>query len=72
MRCLVPNDKTHPAFGEALRRAAGAGVLIAARECRVLPGEITIAGEIPVFPDGIPGQTTGNPPGQKPLWRTEG
>lgn len=72
MRCLVPNDKTHPAFGEALRRAAGAGVLIAARECRVLPGEITIAGEIPVFPDGIPGQTTGNPPGRKPLWRTEG
>lgn len=35
-----PNDRTHPAFGEALRRAADQGVEVLARQCAVSPGEI--------------------------------
>lgn len=37
-----PNDKTHPAFGEALRKAEAAGVSILAVDCLVKPGSITI------------------------------
>lgn len=62
MKYLVPNEKTHPAFGEALRKAAKAGVKIIARECSVQPGSIWIAGEIPVFPNGRPDETNGNLP----------
>lgn len=32
---FAPNDRTHPAFGEALRRAASAGVGVAAYDCLV-------------------------------------
>ncbi|MBE6989542.1 MAG: DNA/RNA nuclease SfsA [Ruminococcaceae bacterium] len=39
---LSPNDATHPAFGAALRRAAEAGVHIAAYSCRVTPDSIQI------------------------------
>ena len=35
-----PNDATDPAFGSALRRAAKAGVEIAAIDCRVRPDEV--------------------------------
>lgn len=35
-----PNDRTHPAFGEALRRAADQGVEVLARQCAVSPGEV--------------------------------
>ena len=35
-----PNDRTHPAFGEALRRAAAGGVEVLAYECRVSPDQI--------------------------------
>jgi len=34
---LEPNDRTHPQFGEALRRAAAAGVEIRAVDCIVTP-----------------------------------
>ena len=34
---FAPNDVTHPAFGEALRRAAAAGVTVLARGCPVTP-----------------------------------
>ena len=35
-----PNDRTHPAFGAALRHAAEAGVEVLAMECRVTPEEL--------------------------------
>lgn len=43
-----PNDRTHPAFGAALRRARDAGVEIFARSCRVTPDSLEIAGSVPV------------------------
>lgn len=44
-----PNDATHPAFGQALRAAQQAGVQIRAWGCKVLPGQVTIAYEVPVW-----------------------
>lgn len=35
MKDFSPNDETHPAFGDALRRARAAGVEVLAMECRV-------------------------------------
>ena len=43
-----PNDETHPAFGEALRKAAEAGVNVLALDCIVQPGHVTISGPVPV------------------------
>lgn len=43
-----PNDETHPAFGEALRRARAAGVQIAAWRCRVTPDCMEIDRPVPV------------------------
>ncbi len=37
VRCFRPNDATHPAFGEALRQAAEAGVAVYAYDCHVTP-----------------------------------
>ena len=37
VRVFCPNDATHPAFGEALRAAAGGGVGVYAYDCRVTP-----------------------------------
>lgn len=37
-----PNDRTHPAFGDAVRRAAAAGVEILCRDCRVTPDSLTM------------------------------
>ena len=48
MRWVEPNDRTHPEFGEALRRAAWAGVRVLALECRVWPGGLEVRGELPV------------------------
>lgn len=45
---LEPNDTTHPQFGDALRRAAQAGVHVLALECRVERDRLTISGTIPV------------------------
>ena len=39
-RYLEPNDRTHPAFGEALRRAEKAGVQVLAVDCQVTPESI--------------------------------
>ncbi len=33
VKCFVPNDNTHPAFGAALREAAAAGVEVLAFDC---------------------------------------
>ncbi|MEY8387042.1 DNA/RNA nuclease SfsA [Oscillospiraceae bacterium 38-13] len=48
MRHVEPNDRTHPAFGEALRAAAAQGVRVCAVECAVTPGSLGIRGEVPV------------------------
>ncbi|MDO5399463.1 MAG: DNA/RNA nuclease SfsA [Eubacteriales bacterium] len=42
LQYLHPNDITDPAFGQALREAAAAGVHILAMDCRVTPGTMTI------------------------------
>ena len=39
---LRPNDDTHPAFGETLRRAAKAGVKILCYDCAVTPGSMCL------------------------------
>ena len=49
MKDFAPNDRTHPAFGDALRRAAQAGVRIMARECAVTPDSLTIGAAVPVL-----------------------
>lgn len=43
-----PNDRTHPAFGEALRKAAAGGVEILAYECAVTPEEVYITTKVPI------------------------
>ncbi len=48
MDYFTPNDDTHPAFGEALRRAQQAGVEIFALGCRVTPDSLTWGTPIPV------------------------
>ena len=42
VRFMEPNDRTHAAFGDALREAARAGVHVLAYDCRVCPDEIEI------------------------------
>lgn len=43
-----PNDLTHPAFGDALRRAQAAGVEILAHTCHVTPDSLTMAEAVEV------------------------
>ena len=43
-----PNDRTHPAFGDALRRAADQGVEVLARQCAVSPGEVWMTGPVEI------------------------
>ncbi len=45
---LIPNDATHPQFGDALRDAASAGVKIKAVDCIVTEGSMTADKEITV------------------------
>ena len=46
---VAPNDATHPAFGEALRQAARAGVQVAAYDCAVTPDSLAIRRPVPVI-----------------------
>lgn len=46
---LEPNDRTHPEFGQALRRAAEAGVEVLAFSCQVVPGTVTSGPCVPVL-----------------------
>lgn len=46
---LKPNDRTHPAFGQALREAAAAGVTIRALSCLVTPESCEACREVPVI-----------------------
>ena len=48
MKYIRPNDETHPAFGDALRKAASAGVNVIAYECNIRPDEMTVTKKIPV------------------------
>ncbi|MGN0373078.1 MAG: DNA/RNA nuclease SfsA [Enterocloster sp.] len=45
---FCPNDRTHPAFGEALRKAALAGVHVLAYDCIVTPDSLKIDTPVPV------------------------
>ena len=45
---LCPNDETHRAFGDALRKAHKAGVKIIATDCLVTPDSMVIDKEVPV------------------------
>lgn len=48
IRTLIPNDKTHKAFGDALREAEQAGVRILAVDCRITPDTMEIDSKIQV------------------------
>ena len=48
MRHFEPNYKTHPAFGEALKRAKAEGVEVLAYECCVTSNTLAITKAIPV------------------------
>ena len=45
---FTPNTDTHPAFGEALKRAAATGVKVTAWDCHVESSSISIQREVPV------------------------
>ena len=42
VKYLTPNDRTHPEFGQALRKAQQAGVELLALDCKVIPGQVKI------------------------------
>jgi sugar fermentation stimulation protein A len=44
-----PHDEADPAFGQALRKAAQAGVEVYAYKCRVSKGEVTLDAPLPVI-----------------------
>lgn len=48
VRGFSPNDRTHPAFGEALREAAQGGVEVLAYACDVTPQEAILTCPVPV------------------------
>ena len=48
VRCFRPNWATQPAFGQALRQAAEAGVELRALDCTVTPGSIALRRDVPV------------------------
>lgn len=48
VRYFAPNDVTHPAFGQALRRAAAAGVEVLAMDCAVTPQSLEIKNPVRV------------------------
>ena len=48
VRWFEPNNRTDPAFAEALRAADRAGVKILAYDCRVTPASMTIRTPVPV------------------------
>lgn len=46
--CFAPNERTHPAFAEALRHAMAQGVRVLALDCHVTPDSLTPGGRVPV------------------------
>ena len=60
IRAFRPNDKTHPEFGDALRRAAAEGVQVLAVDCQVRPGGLEMDRPVPVeLKTGVPILETG-------------
>lgn len=49
VQSVAPNDITHPAFGQALRRAASMGVHVCAYDCLVTPDSLQIHQRVPVI-----------------------
>lgn len=49
MGAFSPNDRTHPAFGAALREAAAAGVKVLAVECAVTADSLVMTRPVPVL-----------------------
>ncbi|MBO1679176.1 DNA/RNA nuclease SfsA [Bittarella massiliensis (ex Durand et al. 2017)] len=47
-RFLSPNDRTHPQFGQALRRAAAAGVIPLCYDCRVAEDSLALGRPVEV------------------------
>lgn len=45
---FAPNDATHPAFGDALRRAVAGGVTVLAMDCAVTPDSLRLDRPVPV------------------------
>lgn len=54
-RLFCPNERTHPAFGQALREAAAAGVQVLAMDCQVAPDRLELDAPVPVslFPPSL-------------------
>ncbi len=52
IRWLTPNDRTHPAFGECLRKASAEGVRIAAFDTNVTPSAMVVHNPVPVYLNG--------------------
>ncbi|MCH5259272.1 MAG: A/G-specific adenine glycosylase [Lachnospiraceae bacterium] len=50
---VEPNWKTHPAFGEALKKARSAGVHLLAYDCLVEEDSLVIGNEVPVVVDSL-------------------
>lgn len=48
MKVFTPNERTHPEFGEVLRKARRHGVEILVKECHVTEDELKITGSLPV------------------------
>lgn len=48
VRWFAPNDATHPEFGQALRKAATAGVEVLAMDCAVTPQTLTMGKPVPI------------------------
>lgn len=48
--CVRPNERTHPAFGEALRAAQAAGVHLLGLSCQVTETSLSISGPVEVLP----------------------
>ena len=46
MKDVSPNYETHPEFGEALAKAAEAGVEILAYDCKATPDSLTVNEQI--------------------------
>ena len=53
MKTFSPNDETHPAFGDALRKAEKAGVQVLAVECHVTPDILEMTEFVPVCLYGL-------------------
>ena len=49
MKGFSPNERTHPAFGAALREARDAGVEILVEGCTVTPEQVEISHTVPLF-----------------------